>query len=194
MCVWVPLLFTWNYQWHGLSALLQYKVDAWSVMSDSFQAFGLKTAWIFCLSHWGSPSVQFGSVAQSCPTLCDPMVQHSRPLCPSPSPGVYSNWCPLSQWYHPTISSSVLHFSSFPQSFPTSGSFQMSQFFTSGSQNIGKSMLQYKLKSKKQKQKQKEMKLPLLLRHSSVEGRQTIVIIKRKWVKVCDMRMYRGDI
>ena len=59
-------------------------------------------------------------------------LQHARPPCPSPTPGIYSNSCPLSRWYHPTISSSVVPFSSRPQSFPASGSFQMSQFFTSG--------------------------------------------------------------
>ena len=64
-------------------------------------------------------------------------LQHARPPCPSPTPGVYSYSCPLSWWSHPTISSSVLPFSSCHQSFPASGSFQMSQFFTSGGQNIG---------------------------------------------------------
>ena len=63
--------------------------------------------------------------------------QHARPPCPSPTPGVHPNPCPLSRWCHPTISSSVIPFSSCPQSFPTSGSFQMSQLFASGSQNIG---------------------------------------------------------
>ena len=57
--------------------------------------------------------------------------QHTRPPCPSPTPGVYPNSCPLSGWCHLTISSSVIHFSSCLQSFPTSGSFQMSQFFSS---------------------------------------------------------------
>ena len=55
---------------------------------------------------------------------------------PSPTPGVYSNSCPLSRWYHSTISSSVIPFSSCPQSLPALGSFQMSQFFTSGGQSI----------------------------------------------------------
>ena len=59
------------------------------------------------------------------------------PPCPSPTPGLYSNSCPLSQWCHPTISSSVIPFSSCIQSFPASGTFQMSQFFASGGQNIG---------------------------------------------------------
>ena len=63
--------------------------------------------------------------------------RHARPPCPSPIPGVYLNLCPLSQWCHPTISSSVVPFSSCFQSFPASGSFQMSQFFTSGGQSIG---------------------------------------------------------
>ena len=64
-------------------------------------------------------------------------LQHARPPCPSPTPRVYSNSCPLSRWCHPTISSSVVPFSSSPQSLPASGSFHMSQFFTSGGQSIG---------------------------------------------------------
>ena len=64
-------------------------------------------------------------------------LQHARPLCPSPTPRVYSNSCPLRQWCHPTISSCVIPFSSCPQSFPASGSFQMSQLFISGGQSIG---------------------------------------------------------
>ena len=62
---------------------------------------------------------------------------HARPPCPSPTPGACSNSCPPSRWCHPTISSSVVPFSSCLQSFPGSGSFQMSQFFTSGGQSIG---------------------------------------------------------
>ena len=64
-------------------------------------------------------------------------VQHARPPCPSPVPGVYSNSCPLGRWCYPTTSSSVIPFSSHLQSFPASGYFQMSQFFTSGGQSIG---------------------------------------------------------
>ena len=64
-------------------------------------------------------------------------IQHTRPRCPSPAPGVYSNSYPLSQWCHPTLSSSVFPFSSCLLSFPTSGSFQMSQLFASGGQSIG---------------------------------------------------------
>ena len=67
--------------------------------------------------------------------------QHARPPCPSPTPGVYSNSFPLSWWCHPNISSSVVPFSSCLQSFPPSGSFQMSQFFASGGQSTGVSTL-----------------------------------------------------
>ena len=63
--------------------------------------------------------------------------QHARPPCPSPIPGVQTNPCPLSQWCHPTISSSAVSFSSCPQSFPASGYFQMIQLFASGGQSIG---------------------------------------------------------
>ena len=68
-------------------------------------------------------------------------LQHARPPCLSPSPGVHSNSCLLGQWYHPTISSSFIPFSSCLQSFPVSGSFSVSQFFTSGGQSIGASAL-----------------------------------------------------
>ena len=64
-------------------------------------------------------------------------LQHSRLPCPAPTPGAYSNSCPLRQWCHATISSSVICFSSHLQSFPAAGSFPMSWFFTSGDQSIG---------------------------------------------------------
>ena len=67
--------------------------------------------------------------------------QHARPLCPSPTLGVYSNSCPLSWWCHPAISSSVIPFSSWPQSLPASESFLVSQLFTWGGQSIGVSAL-----------------------------------------------------
>ena len=76
-------------------------------------------------------------------------LQHARLPCPSPSPGVFSNSCPLSWWCHPTISSSVAHFSC-PQSFPASGSFQMSHLFASGGQSIGVSALASFLSKKSQ--------------------------------------------
>ena len=67
-------------------------------------------------------------------------VQHARRPCTSPTPRAWSNSCPLTQWCHPTISSSVVPFPSCLQSFPASGSFPMSQFFTSGGQSIGASV------------------------------------------------------
>ena len=83
----------------------------------------------------------FSSVQFSCSVMSDSLrpheAQHARPPCPSPTLGVHPNSCPLSRWCHSTISSSVIPFSSFPQSFPASGSFQMSQLFTSGDQSIG---------------------------------------------------------
>ena len=88
---------------------------------------------------WKVFSIQFSSVAQSCPTLYDPMnqSQHARPPCPTPTPRVHPNLCPSSPWCHPTIWFSVVTFSSHPQSFPAAGSFQMSQLFTSGGHSIG---------------------------------------------------------
>ena len=99
--------------------------------------------WIVrCFSHFAyvsqpwAKSVQFShSVVSN--SLWPHWLQHVRLTCPSPTPGAYSNSCPLSRWCHPTISSSVIPFSSHLQSFPAIGSFQMSHFFTSGGQSIG---------------------------------------------------------
>ena len=81
------------------------------------------------------------SVQFSCSVLSDSSwphgPQHARPPCTAPTPGVYSNSSPLRQWCHPTISSSVVPFSSHLQSFPASGSFQMSHLFATGGQSIG---------------------------------------------------------
>jgi len=85
----------------------------------------------------------WGSVHFSHSVLSDSLqhhrLQHAKLPCPSPTLGACSNSCPLSQWCHPTISSSVIPFSSSFQSFPASGSFPMSRFFESGGQNIGAS-------------------------------------------------------
>ena len=83
-----------------------------------------------------SSSVQVSSVAQSCLTLCNRELQHARPPCQSPAPGVHPNPCPSSGWCHPAISSSVVTFS-WPQSLPASGSFLMSQLFAWSGQSIG---------------------------------------------------------
>ena len=89
--------------------------------------------------------IQFSSVQFSRSVMSDSLqpheLQHARSPCPSPTPGVHSNSCPLSQWCHPTISSSVVPFSSCPQSLPASGSFPVSQLFASGGQSIGVSAL-----------------------------------------------------
>ena len=93
-----------------------------------------------CLAHINT-SVHFSSV-QSLSHVCSLWshgLQHTRPPCPSPTPGVYSNSYSSSWWCHPTISSSVVPFSSFPQSFPASESFPMSLLFPSGGQSIGAS-------------------------------------------------------
>ena len=98
--------------------------------------------WLKRLSSSSSIPYFIGRVSQfSCSVMSDSLqphgLQHARLPCPSPTSRVYSNSCPLSQWCHPTISSSVFPFSSHLQSLPVSGSFPVSQFFTSGAQSIG---------------------------------------------------------
>ena len=90
---------------------------------------------------WSKSFIYVGSVQFSHSVMSDSLrplePQHSRPPCPSPTPRVHPNSCLLSQWCHPIISSSVTPFSSCPQSFPASGSFQMSQLLVWGGQSIG---------------------------------------------------------
>ena len=94
-----------------------------------------------CLPIYQQWTIQFSSVQFSHSVVSDSLppyeLQHSRPPCPSPTPGVHPNPCPLCWWCHPTISSSVIPFSSCPQSFLASGSFPMSQLSASGGQSIG---------------------------------------------------------
>ena len=103
----------------------------------------LSCVWLFATPCTAAGQASLGSdqfsysVVSNSNSLWPHSVQYARPPCPSPSPGVYSNSCPSSQWCHPTISSSVVPFSSRLQSSPASGSFPMSQFFTSGGQSIG---------------------------------------------------------
>ena len=87
---------------------------------------------------WPLTSIHFSTVQSLIHVrlFVTPWLHHARPPCPSPTPGAYSNSCPLSWWCHPTISSFVVPFSSCLQSFPASGSFPMSQFFTSDGQRI----------------------------------------------------------
>ena len=95
-------------------------------------------SWCLNLREWWyhHGSFQFSHSVMS-NSLWPHGLQHIRFPYPSPTPGASSNWYPSSQWCHPTISSSVIHFSSCLQSLPPSGSFPMSQFFTSGDQSIG---------------------------------------------------------
>ena len=98
---------------------------------------------LLSLLHWQAGSwplspFQFSFSRSVMPNSLQPHEsQHARPPCPSATPGVHPNSCPLSRWCHPSISSSVVPFSSCPQSFPASGSFQMSQLFAWGGQSIG---------------------------------------------------------
>ena len=139
----------------------------------------LKSLWLFCSismsssgPQWGMSRVafrdqveffflarlsiiQFSSVQFSRSVLSNSLqpheLQHARPPCPSPTPGAYPNSCPLSQWCHPAISSSVSPFSSCPQSLPALGSFPMSQLFSWGGQSIGvsaSSLLSFKIRRK----------------------------------------------
>ena len=140
------LLEVWNLKWVSLGwnpdvdhAVLLLEGLGDNLFSCLFQF--LKTTcipWlmvpssIFKASH---SSVQFSHSVMS-NSLRPHGLQHTRLPCPSPTPEAYSNSCPLSQWCHPTISSSVIPFSSRLQSFPASGSFLVSQFFTSGGQII----------------------------------------------------------
>ena len=93
-----------------------------------------------CFKKLSWSSVQFSRLVMS-NSLWPHGLQHARPLCPSPTPGAYSNSSSLSQWWHPTISASVIPFSSHLQSFPASGSFPMGLFFASGGQSIEVSAL-----------------------------------------------------
>ena len=100
-----------------------------------------KTSWPILSYSYKILPPQFSSVTQSCLTLQPHELQHIRPPCPSPTPGVHSNSCPSSWWYQPAISSSVIPFSPYPQSLPASESFPMSQFFVWGGQRTGVSAL-----------------------------------------------------
>ena len=122
-----------------------------SWLSGSWRSFLYSSSLYSChLFLISSASVQFSSVAQSCLTLWPHELQHSRPPCPSPSPRVHSDSCSSSQWCYRAISSSVVPFSSCPQSLPASESFPMSQLFTWGGQSIGVSALTSFLPKKSQ--------------------------------------------
>ena len=118
--------FHWSMvQWEDKDTVMKF---AWNWISSSEKAV-LYLIWCLLSSVQFSHSVMSDSLQPHEP-------QHTRPPCPSPTPWVYLNPCPLCRWCHPTISSSVIPFSSCPQCFPASGSFQMSQLFASGGQRI----------------------------------------------------------
>ena len=118
--------------------------------NESMRATRSREGNLFHLIYPPCSNIQFSSVTQSCPTLQPHESQHARLPYPSPTPRVHSNSCPLSQWCHPAISSSVVPFSSCPQSLPASGSFPMSQLFTWGGQSTGVSALASFLPKKSQ--------------------------------------------
>ena len=111
--------------------------DNFSVSRNSeVSAFPRRMSCLSSFAFYMDVSVQFSRSVLS-DSLRPHGLQHSRPPCPSPIPGVYSNSCPLSRWCRLTILSSVIPFSFCLQSFPASGSFPMSHFFASGGQRIG---------------------------------------------------------
>ena len=120
--------------WHNITYYVSGFVLLWLKLIICFNpqnncyVLGTITMPIFSSSQFSHSAVSY--------SLWPHEQQEARSPCPSPTPGVYPNSCPSSQWCHPTISSSAVLFSSHPQSFPTSGSFQMSQLFTSGVQSI----------------------------------------------------------
>ena len=124
----------------GICHLPEWKI--WILLLDFFE--NCYHGWLllltnaFMCTYWDVSQFIRSVVSNS---LWPHGLWHSRPTCPSPTPKVYANSCPLSWWCHSTISSSVIPFSSCPQSFPVSVSFQMSHFFASGGQSIGVSAL-----------------------------------------------------
>ena len=115
-------------------------IYTWSLLRNYLESWPQKKHIHTCTNthtHTHShSSVQF-SLSVMTNSLWPRELQHTRPPCPSPTARVYPNPCRLSLWWHPTNSYSVIPFSSYLQSFPASGSFQMSQLFTSGGQSIG---------------------------------------------------------
>ena len=142
----------WIPKWIGTQSKIKDTSAQW-IMQNSINCFWIKPKlhshmWFwesliytsihdYLLSHWDyqSTSIQFSHSVMSNSFLSHGL-QHARFPCPSPIPGAYSNSCPSSRWCHPTISSSIVPFSFCLQSFPASGSFPMSQVFTSTGQSI----------------------------------------------------------
>ena len=153
MAQFCPVLFDpmdWSPLDSSIHGILQVRIFEWFPLSYSRgSSWPRDWTWISCIAGgfftvWATRKAYykaFNSVQFSCSVESNFLrphgLQHARPPCPSPTPRIYSDSSPLTQWCHPTISSSVVPFSSHLQSFPASGSFQMSQFFASGAQSTG---------------------------------------------------------
>jgi len=137
---WLSIVFLYEV-WPFWSTTSLSKFAKWIYFLEAPDPQG-RNSWYPCfgfsISQSSPPSVQFSRSAES-NSLRPHGLQHARIPCPPPTLGACSNSCPLSWWCHPTISSSVVPFSSCLQSFPASGSFPVSQFFASGGQSIGAS-------------------------------------------------------
>ena len=132
MTRWCRYFWVWLQSFYALEFKKNMKIKFWNIFQNMLSNIGIwmiETGQYMAISSVQSLSrvVLFGT----------PWTADARPPCPSPTPGAYPNSCPSSWWCHPTSSSSVVPFSSRPQSFPASGSFQMSQLFASGGQSIG---------------------------------------------------------
>ena len=132
--IWVQLCGSLSILWHCLSLGLEWELTFSSPVAKPLT----HTMWFFLLTFQEKRSVQCSRSVIS-DSFWPHGLQHVRLPCPSPILGACSNSCPSSQWCHPTISSSVVPFSSCSQSFPASGSFPLSWHFESGGQNIGAS-------------------------------------------------------
>ena len=132
MSRWCRYFWVWLQSFYTLEFKKNMKIKFWNIFQNMLSNIGI---WMIETGQYMAvSSVQSLSRVLLFATL---WTADARPPCPSPTPRVYPNSCPLSRWCHPTSSSSVVPFSSHPQSFPASGSFQMSQLFSSGGQSIG---------------------------------------------------------
>ena len=136
----LSLSLAWHLLWPLFSYVFLFAIVKIWILIDQWANLSSLSLYLWmlalCLALIDTQYVQF-----SHPVVSDSLrpheSQHARPPCPSPTPGAYPNSCPLSRWCHLTISSSVIPFSSCPQSLPASGSFQMSQLFAWGGQSNG---------------------------------------------------------
>ena len=146
----ISLSYLWNednthlarWLWRLAMVFTKWSLQAWSRLCPQLSCASSRSwNWFYWNGHFQSlvqplTFIQFSSSVTS-NSLRPHELWHARPLCPSPTPAFHPSPCPLSRWCHPTISASVVPFSSCPHSFPASGSFQMSQLFTSGGQSTG---------------------------------------------------------